>query len=603
LTIAGLGLLGRLFFMGYPVSNDVFRYIWEGYIQTHGFNPYVYAPDDPAFQSLREGSLAAIWEGINHKELTGVYPPLAMLLFRGLSEVSPTPLLFQGAMLACDLMIIIVLLLFIRMRDLPAGRLIFYAANPFILVYAIGEAHLDVIQAATITAGLYFLSRKYNLSGFLLLGAAIFSKYLAIAILPFVVCRSNIRALLAVAVPVLAFLPFSDDIGAIFHTLGIFGTTMHYNDSLAELARFLVGDFSVPLLVGLLLVCLTAIFLLEHDRLRSVYLAIGTILLFLPTLHPWYLIMIAPFMVIYPSRAWLYLMAAVIVTLPVVAVEYQSGVFQEIKILKLIEYVPFFCLLTYDFLCRRPFSKKEGKTYPQVETVSVVIPTLNEAEQIGQVFTMLKQHPAVSEVVIADGGSTDATIEIAQAAGALVTRSRPGRGYQINKGVLRSSGDVIIVLHADTVFEDGAVRRMIDQLNTLPTIPGGAFGMVFSSRSLKMQLISFLNNFRARWFGISFGDQGQFIRRAALENVGGFPQMMLMEDVELSLRLKKFGRPLYISGGARVSHRGWAKKSFTANVWLVLSLFFRYLIERRFLETGGNGEKYYRRYYAKSGNK
>jgi hypothetical protein len=77
----------------------------------------------------------------------------------------------------------------------------------------------------------------------------------------------------------------------------------------------------------------------------------------LPTLHPWYLLLLAPLMVVYRSRAWLYLMLATIATLPVLANEYHTGVFQEIKWLKLIEYLPFYSLLIYDTLMRRPVSQ------------------------------------------------------------------------------------------------------------------------------------------------------------------------------------------------------------------------------------------------------
>jgi hypothetical protein len=123
--------------------------------------------------------------------------------------------------------------------------------------------------------------------------------------------------------------------------------------------------------------------------------------------------------------------------------------------------------------------------------------------------------------------------------------------------------------------------------------------MAFRGPSPQLKLIAWLNNVRARWSGISFGDQGQFFRREALANMGGFPAMMLMEDVELSLRLKRMGHPLFIRQGVRVSPRRWAHRGVAGNVWLVLKLFVGYLVERRLRGSEGVRKDYYRHYYGK----
>ena len=122
--------------------------------------------------------------------------------------------------------------------------------------------------------------------------------------------------------------------------------------------------------------------------------------------------------------------------------------------------------------------------------------------------------------------------------------------------------------------------------------------MSFETQTPASRIIVFLNNFRARFFGIAFGDQAQFFRMDALSKAGGFPAFKLMEDVELSFRLKKNGPPIFISPGVRVSNRRWNREGVTMNAFLILSLFFRYVLARRFfgIETG-TGDKYYRRYY------
>ena len=138
---------------------------------------------------------------------------------------------------------------------------------------------------------------------------------------------------------------------------------------------------------------------------------------------------------------------------------------------------------------------------------------------------------------------------------------------------------------------------MLAELRRHPHIAGGAFEMGFADKLPGLGLVAWLNNARARWLGIAFGDQGQFFRRAALAKMGGFPDMMLMEDVELSLRLKRFGRPLFIRPGVRVAARRWMQRGFLGNAARVLALFVRFLVERRLCGADGIRTDYYRKYY------
>lgn len=596
-VVVALGVMGRVGFFWFPVSNDVYRYIWEGYIQNQGFNPYQVAPDDPLLENLIQGDMHAIWQQINHKDLSGGYPPLVMLFFRGLAAISPTAQMFKMAMLGFDLMTIGALILIVQWRKVSPVHLFWYVTNPLVLVYGAGEAHLDVVQAAFLVWGLYFIGSKKPVAGFLALGMAVVSKYFAVAALPFVITRSNLHAWLAVVLAGISFLPFVHDLQALFQSLFVFGGRMHYNDGLAEILRFLFGSMALPVLILILFGLLAMIYLFVQDTLRSVYLALGAVLLCLPTLHPWYLLLMAPFMVIYPSRAWLYLMLASIVTLPVLANEYQTGVFQEIKWLKLIEYLPFYSILIYDTLVRRPLSPQS--LFRSVRKVSVVIPVLNEADRVQAAVQTARLEPEVAEIIVVDGGSHDATKKQAQHAGAKVISGPCGRGHQVCAGVAVASGDVILVLHADTELVAGAVERMLQALTAAPAIAGGAFEMKFSARSRRLGLVAGLNNLRARWCGISFGDQGQFFRRDALEKMGGFPEMMLMEDVELSLRMKRFGRPLFVRHGVSVSQRRWARRAFAGNVWLVLKLFVGYLVDRRINGVTDIRTDYYQKYYGR----
>ena len=587
-----IGVTARIIFLAYPAGNDVFRYIWEGYIQNFGFNPFVFAPADPVLADITGGKIYPFWRQINHADLSAAYPPFALLLFKLLAGLNPSLLFFKFGMVIFDIGVMIVLMLIIRQLSIRPSRLLLYAANPFVLLYVAGEGHMDVIQLFFLTLALYLILFKNHLfSGFLILGIAAMSKYFALLAWPFLVNAENRLNSLAAFIPLIFYLPYLDAGTDLFHSLGLFASNYHYNDSLTMLLRWFFGDPYLVATTIFLMSGLIWIYLFVHDKLRSTYLAFGCLMLFLPTLHPWYLVLIAPFLVIYPSRAWLYLQAGVVFTFPVIAVEFKTGVFQEIGWLKWFEYIPFFIFLAWGLL--RDGYLFRDRAFAKPKSITAIVPSLNEEYRIGHCIDSLKRHTALKEIIVADGGSVDKTCEIAAKMGARVVNSEPGRGIQIARGIKAASGDILIILHADCTAVKGVFERILKSLEAYPHVVGGAFGMRFEPQNLKTRIIAFLNNLRAALTGISFGDQAQFFRKEALGPIGGLPVMMLMEDVELSLRLKEAGRVVFLRDGIVVSDRRWIDNGFIGNMLTVFHLFTRYLIERRW----GRGDRSMRRYY------
>ncbi len=590
-----LSLAGRGFFWSFPVSNDVYRYIWEGYIQLEGYNPYLLPPDSPELSQLIFVHIKDIWAQINHKDLTAAYPPLTLLIFRFLASLSLTTAPFKCAMIGFDLLLIVVLALMLRDRRLPARRLLLYAANPLVLIYVAGEAHLDVIQAALLMLGIALLQRDRQPIGFFLCGMAVMVKYLSLAVFPFILTLKNRHAWPFAPLALVCFIPFADAGAMVFHSLLVFGHEMHYNDGLPVIIRFLFDARAVWFSILMLLTVWGVIVLTVPDRLRSIYLAIGALLVFLPTLHPWYLLLILPFLVFFPSRPWLFLCAAMVFTFPVLGIEFTQGYFQEIYAVKPLIYLPFAALLLHSG--RRRDEDWSNVVYDPPARLAVVIPTLNEAAAVAAAIASARMQHEVADIIVADGGSTDDTVALAHKAGARVVSAPQGRGHQIRAGIDHTDADVIVVLHADSRLETGAAGHMLDALAAFERAPGGAFGMRFEGRSRATHWIARLNHWRTLWTGISFGDQGQFFRRSALNAVGGFPACMLMEDVELALRLKQIGRPLYVAGGIQVSDRRWGREGLGGNVLTVLRLFFSYLLLRRLGADLGDNNSFYRRYY------
>ena len=601
LFVFALGVAGRILFLSYPVGNDIYRYVWEGLIQNHGFNPYVHSPDSELLVGVRQSAGDSIWQQINHKNLPAIYPPFVLLLFRFLAAVAPDPLFFKIIIVLLDVSLLAVLAALLTVRREPIAALLFYAANPLVLLYVAGEGHYDGLQALLLIIGIYLLVNRRTAPGFVVLGLAGMSKFFAFLALPFLISAGNWKKAPLALLPLLFYLPFADAGRQLFHSLEVFGLRMHYNDAAAAVLRWLLPEIAViPTLAVLLAVCLVSVFLFVQEKLRSVFAALACLLLLLPTLHPWYLVLVAPFLVFHSSAAWLFLQAAMVFTFPVLYVELTSGVFQEMPWLKLLCFGPFYALLLHGiFHNSRVYWPRR---FPRPESLSVVMPVLNEAAVIGRCLHAVKKCSVLREVILVDGGSTDRTVAIARQAGVKIVTSRKGRGMQVEAGLRRASGDLVLVLHADCVLAEGVLAKMLSSLQRAPEAVGGSVAMSFAQGGFACRVVSLLNRLRTRLTGISFGDQAQFFRRPVLDANNNLADMMLMEDVELSLLLKEQGRLVLLKEGVRVSGRRWQTDGFVHKLFLVMHLFLRYLIERRWRGGGQTRYDYYGAYYGNPGD-
>jgi rSAM/selenodomain-associated transferase 2 len=597
LLALALGACLRLLMLPFPVNSDLYRYIWEGLVQLSGYNPFRYAPADAALAALAKGPGEAIWPLINHKEWSAAYPPLALLLFRGLAVISISPLFFKLVIVLADLLTLLPLAALARHHRLPPGRIIWYAANPLLLVFIAGEGHLDSLMVLGLVTGLAFLFADRDRTGWFFLGCAAMIKYWAVLAVPFMLRKDNWKQSWTFLVPCAAYFFYLDAGSHLFVSLWRFGSRMHYNDFIPALIRPWAGGTTVWIAGLLLAIGLSLIFLLVQDRLHSLRLSFGLLLLCLPTVHPWYHALMAPLAALWAAPTWLSLQALQATTFPVLLNEHSNGVFQEIQGLKFISY-SIFALIAI-FILRRG-----GIAYPfhyhAVQTISVVIPAINEAERIQACVASLQSSQAVTQIIVVDGGSRDETPQLAEQAGAIVLASpRKGRGHQIAAGIARCHSDVLMVLHADCRLWQPLPQAILKTLNQNPNMVGGAVQMAFATKSWRGRLIATLNNWRARLTGIAFGDQAQFWRRQAHQNIGAYPRQLLMEDVEWSLRLRQVGRVKLLPLGLTVSARRWEHNAFTANFAKVIWLLGRYLIERRLGLLDPEAHYYYQSYYGK----
>lgn len=172
----------------------------------------------------------------------------------------------------------------------------------------------------------------------------------------------------------------------------------------------------------------------------------------------------------------------------------------------------------------------------EAERISVIVPTLNEEPVIVPVVERALAEGA-SGVIVADGGSADATRELAAEAGARVIEAPKGRARQMNAGAAVALGDTLAFLHADTSLPRGWEASVLGAL-TDPTVAGGAFDFVVDPRSLSLAVVDGLGRWRSRWTRLPLRDQGLFLRSRIFRALGGFPDIPVMEDAEFARRLR-----------------------------------------------------------------
>lgn len=206
--------------------------------------------------------------------------------------------------------------------------------------------------------------------------------------------------------------------------------------------------------------------------------------------------------------------------------------------------------------------------------LSVIIPTLNAADALENSLPMLAeglQAGLIRELIISDGGSGDATLQIADAAGAIVVNGAPSRGGQLHRGALAASGEWLLFLHADTVLPTGWIELVEHQFRTFAP---AYFKLRFDRRGMRPKLVAAWANFRAQTLGLPYGDQALLISRNDYAASGGYPDIPLMEDVALVRCLPKLtAMPAAVTtSAARYEREGWLRRGGRN-----LSLLMRYL--------------------------
>lgn len=208
--------------------------------------------------------------------------------------------------------------------------------------------------------------------------------------------------------------------------------------------------------------------------------------------------------------------------------------------------------------------------------ISIVIPCINEAAGIVQTLAALQpMRTRGVEIIITDGGSDDDTVAHATPLADRIVHARRGRAAQMNAGAAVAQGTILLFLHADCLLPQDADRLIVDRL-TASEKCWGRFDVQLDGNHPFLHIVAFMMNWRSRMSGIATGDQGMFVTRECFDAIGGFSEIPLMEDIELSRRLKTRSSPLCLHARISASGRRWEHYGTLRTIFLMWYLRLAY---------------------------
>ena len=300
-----------LLFTTPSLSDDIFRYVWDGRVLASGINPYLYAPQSEVLAHLRDD---VIHPFINHPELPTIYPPVAQGLFLVgkvlFDSVWGVKILIVGA----DLMVGWLLLKLLRMYQKDRLGVMVYLWHPLVIVEGAGSGHIDFLGVLAVVAALWAWETRRDLWAFAFVGGAILTKFLPVILVPSFVRWSkrwfptNWRAFLVLPLClVVGYLPFVFMEGPLWGSLHKYVAHWEFNSPVFWMMRHVLGDGDLTRqVIGCVILCvLVWVTYLRCSPPKACFIMLTTFVLLTPTLHPWYLVWLIPFLVFQPHVGWL----------------------------------------------------------------------------------------------------------------------------------------------------------------------------------------------------------------------------------------------------------------------------------------------------------
>ena len=205
--------------------------------------------------------------------------------------------------------------------------------------------------------------------------------------------------------------------------------------------------------------------------------------------------------------------------------------------------------------------------------ISVIIPVLNEDRILDKTLHRLQLDLNGQELIIVDGGSTDTTVEIAKRYGN-VFKSEKGRAKQLNVGAENANGEILVFLHADVWLEEGAFISVEKAIAS--GFVGGGFLQKIEGKNTLYRIIEKIADLRGKYIKIFYGDSGIYVKRDVFQKIGGFPDVPIMEEVEFSREMHKYGKTLMVCPRIHISARRWETGGIVRTTlinWIITLLY------------------------------
>mgnify|MGYP001816197500 FL=1 len=349
------------------LSRDMYRYIWDGRVQQDGINPYRYPPQADALEHLRENQ---IYPKINRKDYPTLYPAGAQIFFRLFyALVGSNVTAYKGIMVFFDIVTLLVLTALLRAYDFNASRIIVYAWNPLVIFEIAYSGHLEGLTVFLMVTALYLytIHQKTPATMMLALSAAV-KLYPALLLAAFLNRGTRIKGITTFSATIIfLYLPFWGAGGKISGFLPVYLKNPYesFNLGLKNLLMCLIPSLDYYLLSLVFIIALAGAGLLillkekkDLDVMRYAFILVGLLMILMPaSLHPWYVVLIVPFLAIYPNPAWLIFTCTVALSY----LKYTSPQGIMPAWILLIEYLPLFSLLAAGWILKYRFKGSRFK--------------------------------------------------------------------------------------------------------------------------------------------------------------------------------------------------------------------------------------------------
>lgn len=209
-------------------------------------------------------------------------------------------------------------------------------------------------------------------------------------------------------------------------------------------------------------------------------------------------------------------------------------------------------------------------------SISIIIPVLNEVGTIAQTISTAQTAKNI-EIIVVDGGSNDGTIELIKCLNIQIISSLPGRAIQMNCGAKIATGKILLFLHGDTLLPSN-FDRMLEEILVKPKIIAGAFELSIRGTTKCLRIVEKMVNWRSRYLQMPYGDQGLFLAAKTFQEIGGFPEIPIMEDFELIRQLKKRGQIEIVPTPVFTSGRRWQKLGILKTTFINQIVIIAYLL-------------------------